>query len=204
VKRSGLDEFQALSVMHVLCALHLTDLLPPQRASKPGIDRAAPPPPAPSPAPDADATPRTGTAKEPPPQAEKAKPGAPSEARAKSGGATQGSAESTAKLHALAESSVPAPPVRVLRIVGDDKTREIPLTAASFAIGRHPRNDLVLKDPRISSFHCRIEMEGDKYVILDLKSRNGTLLNTARIDRAVLKPNDIIQLGSTKVSYFEN
>ena len=83
-------------------------------------------------------------------------------------------------------------------------SKEIPLTAASFAIGRHPRNDLVLKDPRISSFHCRIEIEGDKHVILDLKSRNGTLLNAARIDRAPLKANDIIQLGSTKISYFVN
>ena len=55
-----------------------------------------------------------------------------------------------------------------------------------------------------SRFHCRIELEGDRYALIDLKSRNGTLLNGARIDRAVLKPNDQIQLGSTKVSYLES
>ena len=59
VKRSGLDEYAALSAMHVLCALHLADLLPPQRTGKPsspdrgGRDAAAspasPPPPAPGP-----------------------------------------------------------------------------------------------------------------------------------------------------------
>ncbi len=205
VKRSGLDEFHALSAMHVLCALHITDLLPPQRATKPGVDRAAlAPTPAPPPAPDADVTPRTGAAKEPRPRAAAGSPAGPIEARTKAGGPAQGSAESTAELEALSEASVPAPPVRVLRVLGDDKAKEIPLTAATFAIGRHPRNDLVLKDPRISSFHCRVEREGDRYIILDLKSRNGTLLNSSRIDRAVLKANDVIQLGSTKVSYFEN
>ena len=48
-----------------------------------------------------------------------------------------------------------------------------------------------------------MEVESDKHLILDLKSRNGTLLNSARVDRAVLKHNDQIQLGSTKISYIE-
>jgi pSer/pThr/pTyr-binding forkhead associated (FHA) protein len=92
---------------------------------------------------------------------------------------------------------------RILRVSADERIEEVVLKAGPFAIGRHPRNDLVLKDPRISSFHCRIEMEGERCVLLDLKSRNGTLLNSARIDRATLKPNDAIQLGSTKISYIE-
>ncbi|MBK5254463.1 MAG: FHA domain-containing protein [Vicinamibacteria bacterium] len=201
VKRCGLDEYQALSAMHVLCALHITDLLPPQRGAKPAPERVASAPPPPPPAP---AAPRGGATNEFPPRVEAGPGTAPPEARSKASKSGPGSAESTAKLRALPEIATPAIPTRVLRIVGDDKTREVPLTASTFSIGRHPRNDLVLKDPRISSFHCRIEAEGDKYVILDLKSRNGTLLNSARIDRAVMKPNDIIQLGSTKISYFED
>jgi len=186
LKRCGLDEYQALSAMHVLCALHVTDLLPPQRVTRLSGERPAPQPASAPPPP-------------PPPRAEPAPPPAPAaEAKAK---ASSASAESTAKIRALPEIEGPTP---VLRIVGDEKSKEIPLNAATFAIGRHPRNDLVLKDPRISSFHCRIEIEGDKYVILDLKSRNGTLLNSARIDRATLKANDLIQLGSTKISYFVN
>jgi len=202
LKRCGLNEYEALSAMHVLCALHLADLLPPQRAGRAGPERAsgpagAPPKPKPSPA----EAPAGGPTNAFPPREEPAKPQAPAAAKSKG---SDGSNESTAKLRALPEAAVTQPAARVLRIVGDDKTQEITLGAGTFAIGRHPRNDLVLKDPRISSFHCRIEMEGDKHVILDLKSRNGTLLNSSRIDRAVLKPNDILQLGSTKISYFEN
>jgi hypothetical protein len=205
VKRSGLDEFQALGAMHVLCALHLTDLLPPQRISKASSDKGASasnPPPAPPPAavpPPAD---RGGTTDkyvpQPPERAAAAEvtPQVP-EPPVRTG-------ESTAKLRALPELAAPRIITRTLRIAGEDKTEDVILNAPTFAIGRHPRNDLVLKDPRISSFHCRIELEGDRCALLDLKSRNGTLLNSARIDRSVLKPGDIIQLGSTKISYLES
>lgn len=202
VKRSGLDELSALSAMHVLCALHLTDLLPAQRTGKP--ERAAPPaspaPPSPAPPSPADAGGPTNKYLAQQIEAQRAA-AAPAEATPKVPEPAVSTGESTAKLHAL-------PPIvqksRLLRITSEDRTEDVPLTASTFAIGRHPRNDLVLKDPRISSFHCRVEVEGDKHVILDLKSRNGTLLNSARIDRAILKHNDMIQLGSTKVSYIEH
>ena len=208
VKRAGLDEHVALSAMHVLCALHLTDLLPAQRTGSKPADRGMPAPPAPTPPPPP-----------PPPALEIGGPtnkfnaqqieaqrqaSGPAEATPKVPEPAVRTGESTAKLHVLSGLAAPPPKTRLLRITSEDRTEEVALTAPTFAIGRHPRNDLVLKDPRISSFHCRVEMEGDKYVILDLKSRNGTLLNSTRVDRAILKNNDQIQLGSTKVSYLES
>ncbi len=209
IKRSGVEEFQALSAMHVLCALHLTDLLPTQRTSKPGSEKGA----GATPAQEASSAPIVGGAASKGGAGEKyvahqagtkKAPAAAAEETPRVPEPAVRTGESTAKLHVLPEIPSPKAPKRSLRIVSEDKTENLALTANTFAIGRHPRNDLVLKDPRISSFHCRVEMEGDKYVILDLKSRNGTLLNSARIDRAVLKHNDQIQLGSTKVSYLES
>ena len=201
VKRSGLDELQALGAMHVLCALHLTDLLPPQRVSKTAPERPAPPPPPPMPPPRDPAVLERGgaTSKYAAVPAEVKKVPSPVEAAPRIPEAFNRSGESTAKLKVTRDT-----PHRTLRITGEDKTEDIVLTSATFAVGRHPRNDLVLKDPRISSFHCRVEIEGDKCVILDLKSRNGTLLNNARIDRSELKHNDRIQLGSTKITYLES
>jgi hypothetical protein len=202
VKRSGLDEYAALSAMHVLCAHHLTDLLPPQRSSKPGMDRSAPAPPSPAPAPAAAADMGGPTNKYTAQQIEAQRLSAsPAEVTPKIEPPVR-TADSTAKLHAIPDLGI-KPKTRLLRITSEDKTEDVALTTPTFAIGRHPRNDLVLKDPRISSFHCRVEIEGDKHVILDLKSRNGTLLNSARVDRSVLKHNDQIQLGSTKISYLE-
>ena len=200
IKRSGVEEFQALSAMHVLCALHLTDLLPAQRTSKPGSEKGA----GATPAQGASSAPIVGGAASKGGAEAKKAPAVAAEETPRVPEPAVRTGESTAKLHVLPEIPSPKALKRSLRIVSDDKTENLALTANTFAIGRHPRNDLVLKDPRISSFHCRVEMEGDKYVILDLKSRNGTLLNSARIDRAVLKHNDQIQLGSTKVSYLES
>ena len=204
VKRSGLDEHTALCAMHVVCALHLTDLLPPQRTGKPAADRPAAAAPPPSPAPPAPGAGDLGgpTNKYTAQQIEAQRlSGSPAEATPKIEAPVR-TADSTAKLHAIPDLGGQKKG-RLLRITAEDKTEDVALTTPTFAIGRHPRNDLVLKDPRISSFHCRVEIEGDKHVILDLKSRNGTLLNSARVDRAVLKHNDQIQLGSTKISYIE-
>jgi hypothetical protein len=214
VKRSGLDEHTALSAMHVLCALHLTDLLPAQRTGKPAAERSAlaaqpglaagpaPSPAAPGPA---DAGGPTNKYLAQQIEAQRAA-SAPAEAtpRVPEPAVAARTGDSTAKLHAIPDLPKARQKTRLLRITADDKTEDVVLTTPTFAIGRHPRNDLVLKDPRISSFHCRVEIEGDKHVILDLKSRNGTLLNSARVDRAVLKHNDQIQLGSTRISYIEN
>jgi hypothetical protein len=203
VKRSGLDEHTALSAMHVLCALHLTDLLPPQRSAKSG---AAAPSPAPAPPAPPVGPPDLGgpTNKYSVAQIEALKAlNSPVESPPKPAEPKVNTADSTAKLHPIPDLGV-KPRGPLLRVTADDKTDDVALATPTFAIGRHPRNDLVLKDPRISSFHCRVEIEGDKHVILDLKSRNGTLLNSARIDRAVLKHNDQIQLGSTKIAYIDN
>lgn len=207
LKRSGLDEPAALAAMHVLCGLHLVDLRAPvtipKAAERPAPAPAPAPPPPPAP-PVAAAAVAPASAKPERAPAQKADPPAPAAPRvAETPG---GTGESTAKLSAPPDLTPPGPkaaPTRTLRITADDKTEDVVLMAATFAIGRHPRNDLVLKDPRISSFHCRIEVEGDGCVILDLKSRNGTLVNSIRVERAVLKPNDRVQLGSTKITYLE-
>ncbi len=44
-------------------------------------------------------------------------------------------------------------------------------------VGRHPENELVLSDPAVSRHHVRIEMEGERYQVVDLGSRVGTSLN---------------------------
>jgi hypothetical protein len=206
VKRSGFDEQTALSAMHVLCALHLADLLPPQRTGKPApAERPqAPPPQEPAPAagsPDLGGPTNKYNARQIEAQRQASEP---AEVTPKVPEPAIRTGDSTAKIPALSPGSVPKPKTRILRVVTEDRTEDVALTSATFAIGRHPRNDLVLKDPRISSFHCRVEIEGDKHVILDLKSRNGTLLNSSKVDRAVLKHNDQIQLGSTKASYIES
>jgi len=74
---------------------------------------------------------------------------------------------------------------------------DVPLAAGPVAIGRHPDNDIVVKDDLASRFHCVIEpAQGKGYRVRDLGSRNGTRVNDEPIDQAVLNPGDVINIGS--------
>jgi len=64
-------------------------------------------------------------------------------------------------------------------------------------IGRDAGCDLVLRDPRVSRHHARVE-QGERGVeIVDLASRNGTVVDGRRVDRAPLRPGARVELGDT-------
>jgi general secretion pathway protein A len=64
-----------------------------------------------------------------------------------------------------------------------------------FTIGRQPGNSLVLAELEISRRHALINRVGDRYIIEDLHSINGILVNGRRCDTAVLSSGDIVRIG---------
>ena len=65
-------------------------------------------------------------------------------------------------------------------------------------IGRDPnKNDIVIKDDRISREHAWVGPEGNNIVVKDLDSSNGTFINNTetRITKHILKEGDVIILG---------
>jgi adenylate cyclase len=80
-------------------------------------------------------------------------------------------------------------------------TREIQLAKETFSIGRTPENDLEVKDSLISRKHSSIVRKGDRYVIYDLGSSNGTFVNREKIEMKVLDPGDVIKIGETEITY---
>jgi len=67
-----------------------------------------------------------------------------------------------------------------------------------FSLGRSAGNSLVLSDPFVSQRHARIEKRGNTFVLKDLRSSNGTLLNETPVIEAILKTNDRIRIGETQ------
>lgn len=62
----------------------------------------------------------------------------------------------------------------------------LPIDGPRFVIGKDPAADLCLRDDiTVSRHHCEIRTEGDKLVLEDLNSRNGTYLNGKRIREPV-------------------
>ena len=68
-------------------------------------------------------------------------------------------------------------------------------------IGRHPDSNLVLGDPNVSRNHAEIRPQGDRYVVVDLGSTNGTRINGVRVDTQVLQDGDELTFGNTRMRF---
>ncbi len=67
-------------------------------------------------------------------------------------------------------------------------------------IGAHQTNDVVLHDPLVSKFHCRLRLVGDVWRVEDLGSTNGTRLDNVRVRDADLPlPSAVLRLGESVV-----
>ncbi len=62
-------------------------------------------------------------------------------------------------------------------------------------IGRNPENDVSIPDPTVSGNHAIINKQGTDFVIQDLGSTNGIIINKKKVKKQVLKPGDKIKLG---------
>ena len=63
-------------------------------------------------------------------------------------------------------------------------------------IGRHPDNDIIISDPRVSEHHAELRRTpAGRYSITDLGSRNGTYVNGTRVNQQEIMDDDIISIG---------
>lgn len=70
------------------------------------------------------------------------------------------------------------------------------LAKPAITIGRWENNDVVVDDRWVSRNHARIRRKGEQYVLEDLASRNGTLVNGRRIaEQTALADGDRIQVA---------
>ncbi len=66
-------------------------------------------------------------------------------------------------------------------------------------IGTHASNDLVLDDPSVSRFHCRIVPDAAGWRVEDSGSLNGTRLQELRILGAVLPAEAVLSVGNSVI-----
>ncbi|MCX8038621.1 MAG: FHA domain-containing protein [Candidatus Sumerlaeia bacterium] len=73
-----------------------------------------------------------------------------------------------------------------------------PLESAALTIGRHPSNHICVPVEAVSRYHARIEKQGDRWVVVDLGSSNGTFIRGQRIEQAALEPGLTVQFGNVE------
>ncbi len=63
-------------------------------------------------------------------------------------------------------------------------------------VGRRGSATVAIEDDGISGMHARLDVEGDRLFVSDLKSKNGTLVNDRPVMREALEPGDIVTFGT--------
>jgi pSer/pThr/pTyr-binding forkhead associated (FHA) protein len=66
-------------------------------------------------------------------------------------------------------------------------------------LGRQPKNDVVVDDPRASNRHAQIRRGAEGLVLVDRGSRNGTFVNDERITTRPIQPGDTIRIGNCRL-----
>lgn len=74
-------------------------------------------------------------------------------------------------------------------------------TDKAVVIGRDSSCDIQFFDKGLSRNHSRIETEGNRFVISDLESTNGTFVNGKMIIRKPLDSRDIIRMGKIELQF---
>src|SRR3954453_12394705 len=89
-----------------------------------------------------------------------------------------------------------------LELAYDGTVVAVPLWAGRLTLGRADSNNLPIKDDAVSRVHASVERMAGQYVLRDLGSSNGTLVNGERIiaDRT-LHPDDEITVGHTRIVF---
>ncbi|MDQ1295631.1 MAG: hypothetical protein QG608_3516 [Actinomycetota bacterium] len=67
--------------------------------------------------------------------------------------------------------------------------------------GRHPGSDIFLDDVTVSRKHAEFLRREGLFVIRDIGSLNGTYVRRDRIDEAVLRDGDEVQIGKFRMTF---
>ena len=86
---------------------------------------------------------------------------------------------------------------RLLVLSGPLKDSTIPLSEGEISIGREASNGIAVSDPSVSRKHCLVEVQGGRFMVRDLDSRNGTLVNGSAVVEQGLQHGDTISAGDS-------
>ena len=90
-------------------------------------------------------------------------------------------------------------PKEACLIVNDQEP--ILLSKPIIKIGRRSSSDIFLEDPMVSRDHIQLRADNGRFILFDLDSKGGTLVNGYPAHNVALKPGDVIRIGNTSLIY---
>lgn len=89
--------------------------------------------------------------------------------------------------------------VSTWNIQSADGQRSCICTGSSLVVGRSPDNDLVIPENKVSRKHLMLIYDGDDWWVMDLKSKNGTFVNSKPVAAQKLSNKDKVMIGATSI-----
>jgi pSer/pThr/pTyr-binding forkhead associated (FHA) protein len=72
---------------------------------------------------------------------------------------------------------------------------------ASITIGRREDNDIVIQNIAVSGHHARIDSVGERFLLTDLQSKNGCIINDKQVNSHWLEHDDTIMIGKHTLDF---
>ena len=85
--------------------------------------------------------------------------------------------------------------LKILLKLNDKELKTLETDKAEVTIGRNENNDVHINNLGASKKHARIFRRNGEYIIEDLKSTNGTLMNNENIITAKLSGDDVVTIS---------
>lgn len=90
---------------------------------------------------------------------------------------------------------------RLLCMTGPNKGTVVYLLGKRIILGRGEDVDIQIVDPKISREHAEFTLVGNRYVVTDLKTQNGIIVNDAKEKQKTLEDGYKIVIGQTVLKY---
>lgn len=92
----------------------------------------------------------------------------------------------------------PEPPKLIISYNGEVVQKAV-LNTMRTILGRSVLSDVVIENQYVSKQHAMLVQSEGTLILVDLKSRNGTLVNSKPVTSQVLRNNDIVSLGDFRI-----
>lgn len=112
-----------------------------------------------------------------------------------------GTPDLTQAVPQLTEALPQAAPARTYGRLELPDGERVDIRAAAVVLGRGHEADVRLADASVSRRHAEFRVDGDRVLVEDLGSTNGTTVNGQRVARATLRDGDSVGLGAATITF---
>ncbi|MCH8252537.1 MAG: FHA domain-containing protein [Planctomycetes bacterium] len=87
---------------------------------------------------------------------------------------------------------------------GQEVGKYFQLGNRTLAGGRDPSREIQIVDPTVSRKHFLIRKDGDGHAIVEMRAKNGIVVNGETYSEKKLADGDEIQVGETTLTYYDD